>query len=112
MRYYLDLRGKTDFLIDKKYIDKLAGIVVDEHFNLSKLKIDNIRVVNAKLHKDDELIGEILDIKTPEQMQNMLEMEINPNYSVYLLETGDWHIIPIENLIAKFSKIETKFMRY
>ena len=109
LRYYLDLRGKSKLIIDENYLDKLEGVIVDKNYNV-EMKINTISIIQDKMYRDGEVIGQVLDIKTPEQMQDILEMEIDSNYSIYLLETGDWHIIPIENLIAKFAKVDVELM--
>ncbi|MHA2503266.1 MAG: 3-dehydroquinate synthase II, partial [Candidatus Kariarchaeaceae archaeon] len=41
-------------------------------------------------------------IDSPEAMQHALTVDIPENATHILIETDDWHIIPLENLIAKY----------
>ena len=54
------------------------------------------------LNGDGEVVGQKVIINSPKDMEDILSLEIPNSRNYIYIETGDWHIIPIENLIAKF----------
>jgi 3-dehydroquinate synthase II len=111
--YYLDLRtAKGDVT---KFIDQLpiSGVVVDEKTkkdvpipaDLKQIEIDEQDILDQGTK-----IGEVLSISSSEEMQDAMQETMSEEFRVLLIETADWQIIPLENLIAKYNNTEIQLL--
>ncbi|MCE7736508.1 MAG: 3-dehydroquinate synthase II [Candidatus Heimdallarchaeota archaeon] len=87
-----DIRNKIDAI----FVDTINFAKSDLFPNLEKFKLKAEKI----LDKNDNQIGMKLDILTPEAMEQSLVE--NPTGNLLLVETADWKIIPLENLIARY----------
>lgn len=92
MRILVDARKTQGALPD--HAELLVTEAVDTHPYL-KLKDDQL------YSSEDQLCGRLITVDTPEVMQAVMEVEFSDDEQYLLLQTGEWQIIPVENLIAK-----------
>ncbi|MHA2251759.1 MAG: 3-dehydroquinate synthase II, partial [Candidatus Kariarchaeaceae archaeon] len=111
MQIFLDCREIIDIdfneISSTNYFD---GYFVSEDQDI-KLQGINARklVISNGLILDENrlLVGRVINIDTPEDMQKALDDPIDEVFQYLIIETGDWHIIPLENLIAKYHNQNT-----
>lgn len=97
-----------------KYLDlfDLVLIPYEEKDNISLPEKEILYLKeNSIVNSQGNHIGKKLIINTPEDMTLVLEAQIIKD-EYLLVETGSWHIIPIENLIAKFEGSNTKLIAF
>lgn len=107
MKFYLDLRSSN---VDPSHLIKkypISGIIVDEPSEGTDVEY---QIKEADIIRNGIKVGKILNIENPQMMSDALGMEINQNLEFYLIRTKDWHIIPLENLIAKFNSSEVNLI--
>ncbi|MCY3414853.1 MAG: 3-dehydroquinate synthase II [Candidatus Heimdallarchaeota archaeon] len=104
MDFFIDLRAQSI----PESLDRLnvAGLIVDEHLpsHHPQLQISGNEILDGEKVK-----GKLFQVKCAEDMQSLMDLEDYQSDFLYI-ETGDWHIIPLENVIAKFSTSSTRLM--
>ena len=105
MKFYLNRNDIADpvnvekeFEIDGYFSDSPSNSIAGDYV------IDNMDIL-----LNEKIIGRRMLIETPEQMQAILQEDLQ-ELQVILIETADWHIIPIENLIAKLAELDTELI--
>lgn len=95
---------ETADIAEEDINNKIEAIFVDvDNFPKSALfpALEKFILKDEKiLDKNNNQIGMKLDILTPEAMEQSLVED--PIGSLLLVETADWKIIPLENLIARY----------
>ncbi|MFX1513000.1 MAG: 3-dehydroquinate synthase II [Promethearchaeota archaeon] len=111
MKFFLDCRNLSieeviNFL--KSNDLELSGILLSQSESqpLKKLESKGIQILISEndflIDLKGNKIGYFLSIGTPNDMAKAMDLQVNRNDKFLLIETKDWHIIPIENLIAKY----------
>ncbi|MHA2403596.1 MAG: 3-dehydroquinate synthase II, partial [Candidatus Kariarchaeaceae archaeon] len=106
MQFYLDARELSQENLKRILnLDFFDVIVANERAIFpenTQSTILRISETNDVLNQDDKIIGRVLTINTPEDMKASLQNPEDNDNEILIVETGDWHIIPLENLIAKY----------
>lgn len=104
---------ETDNIISEKIkesrfsIDFTGIITTNPNFSLDTKLVYHL--VDKVLFDDNKRkVGIQVKIGTPEDMQSLLDLEVTDDEQMLIIETGSWHIIPLENLIAKYDGSNTK----
>jgi 3-dehydroquinate synthase II len=84
-------------------------VVRDEDKELRRIgRFDAIVLRGKDLFLDEEKIGELVEIRSPEDLTRA--MALKDKAESVLIEAKDWKVIPLENLIADFQKSETRLI--
>lgn len=68
-----------------------------------------LKIEDNRLYDDKKKVGIVLEISSSDDMKNIMDTTYE-DLDYILIETGDWHIIPLENLIAKFNSLDIQLM--
>ena len=105
MKFFLDQTENYQELIDSYQIE---GVFLSEAD--PSLKSTQYIIKDDEIYEKETKIGRRLVINSPETMQDALNQDIEEELKIILIETSDWHIIPLENLIAKFATRSTQLI--
>lgn len=105
MKYYLDISNKNTLPVDINS-HPIDGLITKSRINSP---LHQIRIDGDNLLEDDVIIGKSYHIETADDMREIMEEDLD-TLKYILISTGDWHIIPLENLIAKLDGKEVKIM--
>ncbi len=127
LKLFLDCTKRSQseiqaILSNDDLVKHLSGLYI------SKKKFNNLFSQSSSLLPDDipleiivrdktslydeknELKGQAFVIERPNDMQTLMDAEINESMQYLLVETTSWHVIPLENLIAKFNGKPTELL--
>ncbi len=97
------------FFMSKNFYEGQFSSFLSSHANELPLRVllhENGRLLNENFL----VVGEKVTIKTPDDMNELMEREFSEELQYILIETENWHIIPLENLIAKFNGTSTQLL--
>lgn len=105
MKYYLDISSKNVLPVD---LDShpIDGLITSSSIDTT---LHQIRIDGLELFENDEKVGKRFHIEKAEDMQEIMDADLD-SLKYILISTGDWHIIPLENLIAKLDGRDLKIM--
>ncbi|MHA2028766.1 MAG: 3-dehydroquinate synthase II [Candidatus Kariarchaeaceae archaeon] len=93
-------------------LNKIDGILEDpsgfenrdKYQNIQKYKLQNSLVIDS----EGKNVGKKIEISNPDTMEQSLSEDLSEG--ILIVETTDWKIIPLENLIAKYDGTEVQIM--
>lgn len=102
----------TNVIAESEILGKIAGIFFDSpdiklesnYPSISKYVLKN----NVILNEEGKEVGKKIEISDPKVMEDSLKEDFLGN--ILLVETVDWKIIPLENLIAKYDGTEVQIV--
>lgn len=102
MQLFLDLTTDNVNLTDYN----VAGILVNDPAKYDGTKIPVLQLKDATIYSQGKKVGRILTVTSSEEMSAAMQLELGEEQYIYL-KTGNWKVIPIENLIARFGDSAT-----
>ncbi len=105
MIYFLEI-DNIEQLPDNLSDYPISGLVSAKKF---ETELDLLVIDGDSIFKNDEMVGSYFEIMSAEDMQRLMDTDFN-NLKYIMIKTGDWHVIPLENLIAKLNTINTKLI--
>jgi len=95
------LDGRKEYPPDD-YSDIISGIFSEHAGDLS--------IEGEKIIKDGLLIGRYVEVSSPEEMEVAMNLELEETVKYLLFDTGEWRIIPLENVIAQYQSIGVEIL--
>lgn len=115
--YFLDLTEINTVSTDElnanmiKHKSIIGGLIIKE--NQKDLTNEPPKTILIQKEHDffikNDKVGLLKNIDTPDDMKEIMNLDFN-NLKYFYIKTTDWHIIPLENLIAKFNKGKTELI--
>lgn len=103
MKFFIEVGAEIPENIDSFPIE---GIVSSSHIETNLILL---QIQKDGIYSNGELVGRVFSITTPEDMDRLMNYDYSEEKYV-LIETGDWHVIPLENLIAKFNTMDVELI--
>ena len=91
LKLFLDSRGGAP---EDEFEGIIDGIFSD--------RAGDMQIVHDLIMKEDVCIGKYFRITSPEDMNRAMQIEISPTDKYLFFDTGEWRIIPLENVIAQY----------
>ena len=114
MKVYFDCKGLQNEEVEaiiRKNFENCGGIFTNQEVQLSDLcPIYTISETN-QIYQHKKVVGKRVIIDSPRILEKLLNSDIQGEF-LLLIETKDWKIIPLENLIAKFRNTGVSILVY
>ena len=105
LKYYLDISDSNN-LPDNISEQAIDGLITSSHVDST---LHQIRIDGDELYENEKRVGHRFHIARAEDMQEIMNEDLD-SLQYLLISTSDWHVIPLENLIAKLDGSRVKTM--